>query len=145
MTDAVGYAGDGFVNNGAINADVAGGRFTIQSQSFDNLGSMTVSAGDILLLQPTVLTNFDFGTLTGGTFEADARSTFQLANNSFVTTLDATVILNGASSVLQSLNTTGNVQTGIDATLTTIGKTGALEVLGAATGPRPRRSATRAP
>jgi fibronectin-binding autotransporter adhesin len=130
LADYSGQAGDGFVNEGKISAEVAGGRFTIQSQSFDNLGSIAVANGDALTLQPANLVNFAAGTLTGGTFEADAGSTFQLLNNTFVTTLDATVILNGAGSVLQSLNTTGNVQTPIDATLTAIGKSGTLEVLG---------------
>jgi len=50
MTDAVGYAGDGFVNNGAINAAVNGGQFVINSQSFANQGTIAVSNGDTLTI-----------------------------------------------------------------------------------------------
>ncbi len=130
LADYVGYAGDGFVNRGKIVAAIVGGRFTIQCNTFNNLGSIAVGAGELLSLTPTNLTNFASGTLTGGTFEADGGSTFELTNNTLVTTLAATVILNGAGSTLQSLNTTGNVQATIDSTLKTIARAGTLEVIG---------------
>jgi hypothetical protein len=130
LADETGYAGDGFVNEGTINAQFAGGNLFIESQSFRNLGSVTVSNGDTLHLTPAVFTNFAAGTLTGGTYETDAGSTFQMPNDDLITTLNATVILDGAGSVLQSLNTTSDVQTAIDASLTTIGKTGIFELMG---------------
>jgi hypothetical protein len=78
----------------------------------------------------TKLTNLSGGLLTGGSFEVDAGATLQLINNAGITTDNATLILNGTGSVLQSLNTTSNQQVSLEVTLETIAATGALEVLG---------------
>lgn len=95
-----------------------------------NDGVLSVAAGQTLSLQGGSLTSFSGGTLSGGTYEVGAGGSLQLADNSVVTTLDATVDLAGVGAVLQSYNTATSSQASLEASLTAIGATGALEVLG---------------
>jgi fibronectin-binding autotransporter adhesin len=118
-----------FTNNGSI-AISNGDNVDIGSSTFTNNGSITVSGSGTANLQPTAkFTNLPGSTLTGGSYEVDANSTINLSSNTKIVTDDATIILSGSGSTIQSLNTSKNVEVAIDATLTTIGATGTLELL----------------
>jgi hypothetical protein len=141
------------INNGTITAGDSGGRFMIQGVALTNNGTITVSDGDILkldstiftegtggsmvigggqfaFLQPGTWTNLAGTTLNGGDYEVDAASGIELNQNVDIATLDASVILNGAGSTIESFNTTSNSEVAIDSTLGTIGAAGALEIVG---------------
>ncbi len=95
-----------------------------------NNGTMSAQAGQTLTLQEGSLTNLSGTTLTGGTYIVGAGATLQLANNTSIATLNATVDLAGVGATLQSLNTGTSTQVSLESTLTTIGASGALQVLG---------------
>ena len=92
-----------------------------------NTGTVIVTSGTLSL--PS-LTNLSGTTLTGGTYEATAGAALQLANNVTIATAAGTIILSGAGSAVQSLNTTTNTEVAVDSTLYTTTATGGLEVLG---------------
>ncbi len=124
------YNAETFVNLGALTAGYGGGSFTISGPGFTNSGSIAVANGDKLsMASVTAFTNLGNSTLTGGTYEVDAGSTFQLLDNGTIVTDAATIILSGTSSVIKSLNTTTNNKITIDQTLVTIAGSGALELL----------------
>lgn len=122
--------GGGVVNDGAINATFGGGTFLISPIDFTNNGSITVANGDTLTIATVQqFTNLSGGALTRGSYEVDAGSTFNLDPNSKVSIDRATIILSGAGSVIQSLNTTTNKEVAIEAQLTAVGVGAKLEVL----------------
>jgi hypothetical protein len=124
------YNGESFVNHGALTAGYSGGSFSISGPGFTNTGSIAVANGDQLNMAAlTAFTNLQNSTLTGGSYEVDAGSTFQLLNNVSIVTDAATIILSGVSSVITSLNTTMNAKITIDKTLGTISGNGKLELL----------------
>ncbi len=127
---AAGAAGDVVVNDGTIDAIATGGAFAILGSNFSNLGHIVVSNGDTLSLQPVNFTNLSGSVLTGGSFEVDTGSTIELSQNVAIATDNASIILSGAGSIIQSYNTTTNSQVTIDSTLTAIGVTGSLALLG---------------
>jgi hypothetical protein len=112
------------VNSGTTSFTNAGtventGTATTQIDApFTNTGTVLVEAGSLNFTG--AVTNVSGTTITGGTFEADAGATLSLGASVSIVTDDATLILNGAGSQIQSLETT----------LTTIGASGKLEVLG---------------
>ena len=124
------------INQGTIDASFAGGQFKIAvgnalvPGTFTNQGLIHVSNGDtVIFSNSTNFTNLSGTTLTGGTYEVDAGSTMQLADNTQIQTLNANVTLSGAGSVIQSLNTTTSSQVSFDSTLTTIGANGQLHLV----------------
>ncbi len=117
-------AGDGIDNQGVINATYAGGQLTINDVNFTNDGSIVVGNGDAVYIEATTFTNLSGNTLTGGTYVVGAGSYLNFGNTATVVTLDADLTLNGAGSQVVS----GGQQ--IESTLTSIGTTGALRVLG---------------
>jgi hypothetical protein len=124
------YGGEAFVNQGTIIVGYSGGSFSISGPGFTNAGSIAVSNGDNLNMSTlTAFTNLENSILTGGTYEVDAGSTFQLLNNATIVTDAATIILSGANAVIASLNTTTNAKITIDKTLVTIAASGTLELL----------------
>jgi hypothetical protein len=124
------YNAEIFVNLGALIAGYSGGSFRISGPGFTNAGSIRVSNGDNLSMAGlTAFTNLKNSTLTGGIYEVDAGSAFQLINNATVTTDAATIILSGASSNITSLNTATGQKIKIDQTLVTISGGGSLELL----------------
>ncbi|MEO8926691.1 MAG: hypothetical protein ABI306_05955 [Caulobacteraceae bacterium] len=151
QTGSIGFLdidGGTIINEGIISAMAGGGRMgsslSIGSNIFTNEGKLIASAGDTLSLNlPTDastighqtggsdFTNFAGGTLTGGSYEVDGESTMDLPNNQTLVTDDAVIILSGAGSVMQSINTTTRVCTLIETTLTTIHSAAALEILSA--------------
>jgi hypothetical protein len=120
------------INNGAI--IVSGGIFTISGTlplgagAFTNTGVITVDGG-VLSVQYATFTNLSDGALTGGSYEVDAGSVIQLANNARILVDNADITLSGAGSSIQSLNYV-NTQIEIDSTLTTISAAGTLSILG---------------
>ena len=69
-------AGSGIVNNGAINADFAGGTFTIGEVSFANAGTINVSNGDTVDISSTAWSNSGSIDVSGGTLNLGSTFTF---------------------------------------------------------------------
>ena len=113
------------VNDGAISA-TAGGRFSIEGNgAFTNNGSLLASNGERFFVLVNDFTNLSSTTLTGGKYEADAGAVIGFLNeHGRIVTDDATIILNGAGSIIEDQNYI------FDNTLTTIGAAGVLELLG---------------
>jgi hypothetical protein len=107
------------VNAGLIEATGAGG-LTVAG-AITNTGTLLAAGGTLAI--NGALTNLVGTTLTGGTLEAAAGSTLNLNSSAKIVTDDATLILSGANSVIQGAAT-------VESTLTTIGKSGTLEILG---------------
>jgi hypothetical protein len=118
--------------NGTFSAstiNVDGGNFVVYATNFTNIGTLAAADGGVINLSAGGLTNLSGGTLTGGIYEVDAGSTLQLPNNSPIVTDDADIILRGAGSTIQDLDTTTNTEQSIDFTLRTISATGQLHLL----------------
>jgi hypothetical protein len=118
------------VNEGTINAASSGGTLSIggifapQLLTLTNEGTIVVSHGDrVSFVDGVDLTNLAGQVLTGGWFEVDAGSTLQLVSGATVATDDATIILSGARSTLKG-------SAPLESTLTAIGTSGTLEILG---------------
>jgi hypothetical protein len=124
------YAQNGgtLANAGTMTVNGAGAVLDIESGVLTNAGTMTASNGGQFKLQPTKFMNLSGTTLTGGTYEVDGNSIIELNPNVGIATDDATIILNGVKSAIQSAK--GGNEVEIDATLATIGAGGALELLG---------------
>jgi hypothetical protein len=95
-----------------------------------NSGTMSVQANKTLSLVGGSLSNLTGTTLTGGTYVVGAGGTLQLANNLSIATLNATIDLAGVGASLQSFNTGTSSEVTLESSLTTIGASGALKVLG---------------
>ena len=113
-------------NTGVIEA--ASG--TLQLQSLvSNAGTLLATNGATLDLSLGTLTNLSGADLAGGVFEADAASIIELANNEAITTDSATIVLNGAGSEIQALDTGTGAQVTLDSTLANIAAGGSLALL----------------
>jgi hypothetical protein len=123
-------AGDSIINNGVITAALAGGNFVITPLKFTNVGTLIAGAGETLDLRGAHLTNLNGATLTGGLYQASGGGFIQLIDNSLVTTLQADVTETGATAAVRSLVTATSVQRNLDSTLTSIGSSGALRLMG---------------
>ena len=106
-------------NAGLIEATGAGG--LVAAGAITNSGTLLANGGSLSITG--ALTNLTGTTLNGGVFEADANSTLSFNATSQIVTDNATLILNGANSIIQ-----GGAP--IESTLASIRKTGTLEVLG---------------
>ena len=124
-------SGSSITNEGTIEAEFAGGTFTISNDAFANDGTIDAANGDKVNITST-LTNYSANTLTGGTFEADAGSEIDMTTSGVIETDQADIILSGTGSI-QSGNT-GNNQSpeSLAASLTTIGASGELVLKGGA-------------
>jgi hypothetical protein len=99
-----------FRNQGMIQADI--GKLWIHSDAFTNDGTLLANGGQITVTansyasKPLDFTNFNAGTLTGGTYIVRNGGTLDLGGRA-VTTVAAgtTVELNGAASTFAALNT----------------------------------------
>ncbi|RBP18412.1 hypothetical protein DFR50_101360, partial [Roseiarcus fermentans] len=112
----------------AATIDVDGGTFVVNATTFSNTGKLTAASGGVITLTGG-LANLAGGTLTGGSYEADAGSTLQLPNNAPIVTDDAVVILSGAGSAIEDYNTATSSFSAIDQTLLTIGAGGQFQLL----------------
>jgi hypothetical protein len=119
------------INEGVINAfsDTKNHDTSVVSTTFANEGVIKISRQADFYLDSISFTNLVGGTLTGGDWKVDARSTLELRRNEIVVTDDAAITLSGAGSVFQSRNTVSEQEVPIEATLTAIGATGTLELL----------------
>jgi fibronectin-binding autotransporter adhesin len=99
----------------------------VGTNTFTNAGTVEVTSGTLSI---PVLTNVSGAELTGGSYVIGASSALELANNTTITTLDANITLNGAGSELEALDTSTDLQVGLESTLTTIAAGGVLQVLG---------------
>ena len=127
------------VNDGTIVANGAGATLALYPSSLTNAGLLRAENGATLLLGTSyayylydvgTFSNLVAGVLTGGSLEADAGSALILAPGTQVTTDDATIVLNGSGATLQEYSTTTSNFVQLEATLTDIGTTGSLAVLG---------------
>jgi fibronectin-binding autotransporter adhesin len=116
------------VNDGTIIAGTSGSALGVDPATFTNAGLVEAANGGGLVLG--LLTNLSGTTLTGGSYESSGSSTFEFVNFTTITTDDATIILNGASSVMEQLNPDTKDTVTVDSTLTAVGAGGALEILG---------------
>ncbi len=123
------------INQGIISADVTGAAidFVVASHGFGGLNNqgtlLATNGGTIDLSDAGKIGNLPGGTLTGGTWEANAGSVIQLLDNASVSTDAATIILSGAGSAMQGLDTTSKAEVTLDQTLRTISSAGTLELL----------------
>ncbi len=106
-------------NAGLIEATGAGG--LVAAGAITNSGTMLANGGTLSI--SGALSNLSGTTLTGGVFQANANSTLSFGAGGQIATDNATLVLNGAGSVIKGT-------AALEATLKTIGKTGALEILG---------------
>jgi hypothetical protein len=106
-------AGDGFVNRGTVSADVAGGTLYVGGNNWTNAGTIRATGGGTAAVYGT-LTNYapgGGGTLTGGTWQANAGSTLRfLLSDGAGHDLPADVGTNAAAIVLDGPGS--NVVTG---------------------------------
>jgi hypothetical protein len=91
-----------------------------------NTGAIWVKSGTLELAGG--LTNLAGSALNGGTYEADAGATLELAANATIVSDNAAIVLSGAGSKIQALNELGQ-EVGIESTLTAVGAAGTLELL----------------
>jgi hypothetical protein len=93
-----------FDNHGTVSASSSGGQVTLAPGSLTNSGTMLATGGGTLKLD-TVPSNFSSqtGTLTGGTWEADAASTLVLPASVSILTNAAAVVLSGAGASFPAL------------------------------------------
>jgi hypothetical protein len=123
--------GSTFTNEGLVEATGPAGLF-MQNTTFTNTGTVAaLSASSLTIDGSNVVTNYNAGTLTGGTWEAlaatGATSTLALNSIGAITTDTAHLILSGAGA---SITTSG---TAVVTTLTSITAGGELDVLSGAT------------
>ncbi|MGH7059624.1 MAG: beta strand repeat-containing protein, partial [Stellaceae bacterium] len=114
----------------AATIDIEGGVLAVKTADFTNSSSMVVGNGGKIDFSAGGLTNLSGTTLTGGSFEVDAKGILQLPNNATIVTLAANLTVSGTGSVVRSFDTTTKAQVAIETTLTTIAAGGALNVLG---------------
>lgn len=91
-------------NNGVVNANVAGGRISLNG-TVTNYGLMRVSNGSLLQFN-NVLTNLAGGILTDGSYEVDSGSTIDLPGS--INTNAATITLGGPGYSFSALNSLSN-------------------------------------
>jgi hypothetical protein len=120
--------GGTFSTTSVTNTGVVTG-FGVLAATISSIGVLVVQPGGTLSLVGGDLTNLSGGTLTGGTFSVAAGATLQLANDTSIVTLDAVLILNGAGSTVQGLDTGSGQQVGLKTSLTGIASGGVLELL----------------
>jgi hypothetical protein len=109
-------------NAGTLRASSGGTLSLIGGGTLTNTGTIAALAGSTVDLHGVQLTNFNAGTLTGGTYSATgAGSAILLGSNASVTTLSATVTLAGG-------RLTDQLGNSVFANLATITNVGSLSV-----------------
>jgi len=112
----------------AATIDIDGGTLAIDT-NFTNTGTLAAADGGVIDFGAGGLTNLSGTTMTGGVYKVGAGSTLQLPNNSPIVTDDADIILSGAGSTIQDLDTTTGTEQSLDFTLRTIDENGQLHLL----------------
>lgn len=103
--------------------------FGVIATTLTNNGVVEIDAGQTLSLVGGDLTNLSGTTLTGGVIVVNAGSTLQLANDTSIGTLAATLVLDANGSTVQGYDTTTSMEVGIKSSLTAISESGVLELL----------------
>ena len=105
---------------------------TLNTAYIDNLGLIDASVGTTLTVNvalPSGLANFAYGTLTAGTYEADAGGTLDLKTNGVIINDAATLILDGAGTdIIAGYNTSSGQYVPIQSSLSEITAKGTLEL-----------------
>ncbi len=93
-----------FDNHGTVSASISGGEVRLAPDTLSNNGTMLATSGGTLKLD-TVPTNYSSqdGTLTGGTWKADAASTLVLPASVSILTNAATLGLSGVGSSIPAI------------------------------------------
>ncbi len=142
LLDARGWSSSLAMQNAGV-LEMAGGTFAAASlanggavtgwgdlaTTLTNSGNLVVEAGESLSLVGGVLTNLTGGTLTGGTYLVATGATLQLANDTSIVTLDASLILEGTGSTVQGLDTSTDAEVGLKDSLTSIAAGGVFALL----------------
>ena len=89
---------DAVTNDGIVIATSSIQSLAIDVSSFTNQGALWAIGGGVLQVQPSTFTNLSGGTLSGGTYEADAGSVIYLPGA--VNTSAADIIINGSGSIV---------------------------------------------
>jgi len=108
------------VNQGTITADAPGRFLEVAPDgaylaTFTNTGTVRGTAGGLLLVSATRVTNYsgdNFGTLTGGTWRADASSAVTLANGRDIAVNNAVIILGGSGATFTNFMETFRTNNG---------------------------------
>jgi hypothetical protein len=108
-----GSATDDVTNLGTIAAtQTYGAALSISTTEFDNQGTLLADNGGTLYLEPTTLDNVVGGTLSGGTYIAEAGSGISFAYNETVTTDAADLVLTGPGAYNSAQSTLTQVAAG---------------------------------
>ena len=114
------------LNTGTITAD----GIVILDGAITSSGMLRASDGGTLNLAKASLSGLSNGTFSGGTLRADTNSLLQLSNNSSIVTDSGNITLDGAGSVIESLDTANQQQITLDSTLDAISAHGTLSITG---------------
>ncbi len=85
------------INQGTIGPDSPGTTY-ITGASASNQGTFQAGGGGTLYVEPTTVTNFSGGTLTGGNWQVHAGSTLRVILSTPITTNAASILLDGSGS-----------------------------------------------
>lgn len=123
-----------FTNSGYLGFDAATfqfGTLTNQSVSFVNTGTLAI-VGTSVDLSPAAVSNFANGTLSGGAWDVGQGGTLTLgvAHGTTAFVDDATIILDGAGSTVNLVDTLTKGVATLESKLAAIGPGGTLAVLG---------------
>ena len=103
------HTGDGIVNQGTINAQAVNGSFYIEPYNFTNQGTINVTNGDTLYIEPNVgLTN----AATGDISISSAGSTFDFGGGSGATSNAGTITMAAGTTLTLGSSTSALSNTG---------------------------------
>jgi hypothetical protein len=105
-------ANETWINNGTISADVSGATITLNTASWTNNGTFQAQNGGTLVVQPTTLTNYSAGVLTGGIWNVFANSKLRVINAG-ISGNAATILLDGTTTGFQRDAAGNNALTGL--------------------------------
>ena len=126
LLDGTGTITGGFtlLNLGTIAADVPGGLLSVNAATLTNQGTIFANNEQLTVPSSVVVTNLSGSTLTGGVWEAAGIGILSVRSAEILTD-NATITLSGTTSAL----TSGGTPVTIDNSLTTVGSSGALNLL----------------
>ncbi len=94
-----------------------------------NSGLLRATGGGTLDLSQAALSNLSGSTLTGGAYEADAKSVIEFVNDAGLTADNASITLSGAGSAIQWYSSGTGGQVELESSLATITAGGTLSLL----------------
>ena len=116
------------INDGFIESTVSKGTVEIDSAAFTNNGLVMTTAADTTMVigSSVAVSNFSNGTLTGGTWNVEDRSTL-LFEPGVITTDNATIAVSGSGSFEDFNSLTGSIQPILNS-LSVVGTSGILDL-----------------